>query len=51
VFDHAGRRLGVVRLIGPDCDALIDELWRLRHPVLSVLRPGGGETQREVRLD
>jgi acetoin utilization protein AcuB len=36
----AGRTLAVVRLVGPDSPALVDELWKTGHQVRSVLRLG-----------
>lgn len=36
----AGRALAVVRLVGPDSPALVDELWKTGHQVRSVLRLG-----------
>ena len=37
---HEERWLAVIRLVGRDCDALIDDVWRSGHRVLSVLRSG-----------
>jgi acetoin utilization protein AcuB len=36
----AGRTLAVVRLVGPDSAALVDDLWKTGHQVRSVLRLG-----------
>jgi acetoin utilization protein AcuB len=38
---HEGRRLASVRLVGPSVDALVDELWRSGHRVLTVERAVG----------
>ena len=37
-LNHGKQRLGVVRLVGGDADAFVDEVWRSGHLVLSVAR-------------
>ncbi|MBX3464701.1 MAG: CBS domain-containing protein [Planctomycetes bacterium] len=36
MFDHDGRRFGVVHLVGPRSSAFVDGLWRSGHTILRV---------------
>lgn len=40
---HENRRLAVVRLQGKETEAFLDEMWRSRHRVESVVTEEGGE--------